>query len=398
MDKKSLIVCSGIWPSLDSGYGIAVRSALIAYSRHFRKVVFLGPSDVRRQREIESEFPNVEWITFECQRDSKALRFAKSLFLDVPAIAVAYRRLRKVLLSVLSDVATETSGSGRDIVVIYEDIPVALHASVVRAAVPLVTQVIRSHNVLAKGFAGLDKVGTFLARRAWAHELGRITEFERAVVKNADRLWVISEQDGNEYFARLGLRSDGIVGVAIDPLAVSDCVVPNSKDVLYLGSADLRKGGGLKAFIEECWPMVVRAHPDARLLMAGRGTESYSRPEFRVEGIGYQADESAFLSRGFIFVNPQLIGSGIKLKSLVAMMRGKALVTTSTGAEGIPGTNGQHFLVASEWKDFAQLLIELLADLGRAKTIGMQGRCFVVERYSQDRLNSSVCSLLNTIP
>lgn len=397
LSEKSLIICSGTWPSLDSGYGIAVRSALFAYSRHFRRVVFLGPSDLQRHPTVESEFPDVEWRTFACRRNSKPLRFFKSLFLDMPAIAVAYRQLGKVLFPVLSDMVTETNGDGRGLVVLYEDLPAALWAKEVKASAPSVTQVLRSHNVLTKGFAGLDRVGTLITRMAWAHELCKITAFERAVVKNMDRFWVISEQDGNEYVARLGLQPDGVVGVAIDPLEVSECAVGNSKDVLYLGSADLRKGGGLKVFIEECWPKVVRAHPDARLLMAGRGTESYSRPEVRVEGIGYQAEESSFLSRGHIFVNPQLIGAGIKIKSLVAMMRGKALVTTSTGAEGIPGTNGEHFLVADEWNDFAKLLIELLDDFSRTKTIGMHARRFVLEQYGQDRLNSSVSSLLNTV-
>jgi hypothetical protein len=176
------------------------------------------------------EFPNVEWRTFECQRNSKALRFARSLFLGIPAIAVAYRRLGEVLFPILNDMATETSGDGRDIVVLYEDLPVALWAKAVRAAAPSVTQVLRSHNVLTKGFAGLDRSGTFVTRRAWAYELCKIREFERAVVNSMDRFWVISEQDGEEYVARLGLQPDGVVGVAIDPLAASECVVPNSKD------------------------------------------------------------------------------------------------------------------------------------------------------------------------
>lgn len=397
LGEKALVVCCGTWPSHDSGYGIAVRSALLAYSHHFRRVVFLGPSDIRRHCGIDSEFSNVEWMTFECQRNAKALRFAKSLFLGLPAVAVAYRKLRKTLLPVLSSMVSGSTEKGRDIVVIYEDIPVALYADEVKAAVPFATQVLRSHNVLTKGFAGLDKAGTFASRRAWAHELEKIAEFESAVAKSVDKFWAISEQDGNEYVTRLKLRPDGVVGVAIDQLAVSECAVPKSKDILYLGSADLRKGGGLKVFIEECWPKVICAHPDARILMAGRGTELYSRPEVGVEGIGYEADESAFLSRGYIFVNPQLIGSGIKLKSLVAMMRGKALVTTSTGAEGIPGEHGKHLLIAKDWNNFAQLLIELLGDLGRAKAIGMQGRSFVIETYGQDRLNSSVSSLLSTI-
>lgn len=393
--EKSLIICSGTWPSRDSGYGIAVRSALLAYSRHFRDVVFVGPSDLQRQRMVESEFPDVEWRTFECRRNSKMLRFAKSLFLDIPAIAVAYRQLKEVLLRVVDDRVHNTKDGGRDVVVLYEDVPVALWAKEVKASAPSVTQVLRSHNVLTKGFAGLDRVGTCVTRMAWAHELRKIAAFERAVVQSMDKFWVISEQDGEEYLARLGLQPDGVVGVAIDPLEVSECVLPNSKDILYLGSADLRKGGGLKIFIEECWPKVVQAHPDARLLMAGRGTESYSRPELRVEGIGYQAEESSFLSRGHIFVNPQLIGAGIKLKSLVAMMRGKALVTTATGAEGIPGENGDHFLVAEEWTNFANVLIELLADVSRARAIGIQGRRFVLEQYCQDRLNSSVSSLVS---
>jgi glycosyltransferase involved in cell wall biosynthesis len=397
LSEKSLIICSGTWPSLDSGYGIAVRSALFAYSRHFRRVLFLGPSDLRRHPMVESEFPDVEWRTFACRRNSKLLRFVQSLFLDMPAIAVAYRQLGKALFPVLSDMVTETNGDGRGLVVLYEDLPVALWAKEVKTSAPSVTQVLRSHNVLTKGFAGLDRVGTPITRKAWAYELYKIAAFERAVVKSMDKFWVISEQDGEEYVARLGLQPDGVVGVAIDPLEVSECVGGNSKNVLYLGSADLRKGGGLKAFIEECWPKVVRAHPDARLLMAGRGTESYSRPEVRVEGIGYQAEESSFLARGHIFVNPQLIGAGIKLKSLVAMMRGKALVTTSTGAEGISGTNGEHFLVADEWNTFAKLLIELLDDFSRVKTIGMHGRRFVLEQYGQDRLNSSVSSLLTTV-
>ena len=61
---------------------------------------------------------------------------------------------------------------------------------------------------------------------------------------------------------------------------------------------------------------------------------------------------------------------------------GKAVVSTSIGAEGLPVRHGENILLADEPHTFAQSVAYLLRDATRRCEIGLAARKLVAEKYS----------------
>ena len=80
-------------------------------------------------------------------------------------------------------------------------------------------------------------------------------------------------------------------------------------------------------------------------------------------------------------VVPVWVGSGIRTKILAAWWC-RPVVTTSVGVEGLPGTSGEHFVVADEASGFSDACVELSGDVVKLNRIAANGLHLVQEHYS----------------
>jgi glycosyltransferase involved in cell wall biosynthesis len=222
----------------------------------------------------------------------------------------------------------------------------------------------------------------------------KIRALEKKAGKESNTFWTISQNDLESYIKRLNVYPKGVVGVYINNSLYKHIPAGHRNTVIYLGSADLRKGMGLKRFISEVWPVVRKARPDARLILAGFGTEVFSDPLLGVQGLGKIENDREILEQGRIFINPQYIGSGIQLKSIVAMLSSKALVSTRTGVEGVNGENGKHFIIAELSEDMALEILSLMDNPDRANKIGQAAQKFASDMYNKGRLMKEAYQLL----
>jgi polysaccharide biosynthesis protein PslH len=81
-------------------------------------------------------------------------------------------------------------------------------------------------------------------------------------------------------------------------------------------------------------------------------------------------------------VVPLRIGGGTRIKIFEAMAMGKAVVSTSIGAEGLPVTHGENIILADNPQDFAAGILRLLASKDERQRIGMAARQLVETQYS----------------
>src|SRR5262245_43844894 len=82
-----------------------------------------------------------------------------------------------------------------------------------------------------------------------------------------------------------------------------------------------------------------------------------------------------------VYVVPLRIGGGTRLKLFEAMAMGKAVVSTTVGAEGLPVTHGEDVLLADEPEAFAGAVIDLLRDAPHRQQLASAARALVVEKY-----------------
>ena len=133
--------------------------------------------------------------------------------------------------------------------------------------------------------------------------------------------------------------------------------------------------------LEDVWPLVRRAQPDARLRIAGRGAEAVvgPSPPAGVEVVGEVESATAFLRGLSLLLYPLARGSGMKVKVLESIACGLPVVTTAAGAEGIdvPGV-----AVCEDDVSLARAAASLLGDAGARAEAGRAARAGFLERYA----------------
>ena len=92
-------------------------------------------------------------------------------------------------------------------------------------------------------------------------------------------------------------------------------------------------------------------------------------------------DVRPHIAAGAVYIVPLRIGGGTRLKIFEAMAMGKAVVSTTIGAEGLPVTPGQDIVIADEPAHFAQAVVDLIRDDAARRRIETAARRLVVERY-----------------
>ena len=65
-----------------------------------------------------------------------------------------------------------------------------------------------------------------------------------------------------------------------------------------------------------------------------------------------------------------------------AHAQGKAIVSTTLGAEGIAGDAGRHFMLADDPAEFAAQTVRLLRDEAARRELGLAARARAEERYA----------------
>jgi glycosyltransferase involved in cell wall biosynthesis len=145
----------------------------------------------------------------------------------------------------------------------------------------------------------------------------------------------------------------------------------------------------------EVWPLVRRAHPGARLTLAGRAPppviQALAAPDIRVPGD--QADLRPWYARASLVAAPIFWGSGVRIKLLEAMACGLPVVTTAQAAEGIDLAQERNALFAERPQDFAAAIVRLLGDPALRARLGAAGRTIVERDYDANRVGARLVAL-----
>src|SRR5262245_13387565 len=120
---------------------------------------------------------------------------------------------------------------------------------------------------------------------------------------------------------------------------------------------------------------VVGQSPTAKLLaLADR------EPAIRITG--RVEDIRPYVREASVYVVPLRIGGGTRIKIFEAMAMGKAVVSTSIGAEGLPVRQGHDIWLADTPADFAARTTELLTQPAARQRTGATARNLVESRYA----------------
>jgi glycosyltransferase involved in cell wall biosynthesis len=137
--------------------------------------------------------------------------------------------------------------------------------------------------------------------------------------------------------------------------------------------------------LNEIWPKVVVAQPQAALSIVGRKPpEALKREIAGRTGVELHADVPdvrPFLAASGLLAVPLRVGGGSRLKILEALATGLPVVSTRVGAEGLLLDPGVHLDVVADVAGMANAILAAMNNPRRAQAQADAGRRRVLERY-----------------
>ena len=250
--------------------------------------------------------------------------------------------------------------------------------------------VIFTHNVESEIWRRHAETKTgALSKRLYSTQYQRMLRYEGNTLARFDGVLAVSDAD-RDTFARIypgAIRNPVHVvptGVDTDYFTAS-ASEPASREIVFTGSMDwLPNEDAMLFFCRDVLPLVRDEEPGVRLSIVGRAPTPAVKQlagDATVRVTGRVDDVRPYMRNAAVYIVPLRIGGGTRLKIFEAMAMGKAVVSTTIGAEGLPVTDGEHVLLADEPATFARAVVNLLRDVDHRRQLEAAARTLVVEKY-----------------
>ena len=246
-----------------------------------------------------------------------------------------------------------------------------------------------------------DPVRRFLFKQQWR----RMLRFEAETVSRFDLVLAVSETDrdtlqrlyGEELQAPVFTVATGVDTRFFAPRAGAE-VAP--RHLVFTGSMDwIPNEDAMKHFCADILPRIRGEEPGVTLSIVGRAPTPAVQRLAELAGIevtGRVDDVRDHIGRAAVYVVPIRIGGGTRLKIFEAMGMGKAVVSTTVGAEGLPVTHGKDVWIADGPERSPRAVVTLLRDPAQRVQLERAARELVVTRYDWSAVAGQLEDALET--
>jgi glycosyltransferase involved in cell wall biosynthesis len=221
---------------------------------------------------------------------------------------------------------------------------------------------------------------------------------EHDALGQIDWLVPITNRDA-QMLSEMGFKGKTFVSQVGYDLSLSPAGSVNSDfehpSIFHLGGLDwMPNQEGIMWFLNHCWPLILAKFPNTRFYIAGRNAPRSLVKQIiehpNITYCGEVPDAAQFIRFKGIMVVPLLTGSGMRVKIVEGMTLGKAIVSTTIGAEGVEAQDGKHFLIADSPDDFVVALEKLLLDKAKVIEMGKDAKAFALSNFDNLKLTSDL--------
>jgi glycosyltransferase involved in cell wall biosynthesis len=265
---------------------------------------------------------------------------------------------------------------------------------------PLPT-VLFQHNVETVLWRRLAETESSPVRRmCYQIEAAKMAGYEENALARFHHVIAVSNNDRDEMrmFAPQCAITVVPTGVDLEQYSLVPAASGNPPIVVFTGSMDWEPNiDAVEYFCREIWPAILAAFPEARFQIVGRNPHGRVRrlASPSVEVTGTVPSVASYLRDATVVIVPLRIGGGTRLKIFEAMAMGKAMVSTSIGAEGLDVQHGRDLLLADDPESFAKAILELLPDSALRRRYE-QAAAIQAKRYDWSRIAEGFAGVLRT--
>jgi glycosyltransferase involved in cell wall biosynthesis len=223
-----------------------------------------------------------------------------------------------------------------------------------------------------------DTAGNPAKKMMYRMEFRKMLRYERAAVCKFQHVIAVSENDRSLMTRWVDGDRVTVVPTGVDlahyrPDPDASDANASAPLITFVGAMDWEPNvDGVEYFCGEVWPAIKAEMPQARFRIVGRNPDRRVRKwasnstntngDGSIEVTGRVPSIVEHLRQSAVVIVPLRIGGGTRLKIYEAMATGKAVVSTTVGAEGLNVHHGRDIILADDPRSFAQAVIMLLRD------------------------------------
>ena len=204
---------------------------------------------------------------------------------------------------------------------------------------------------------------------------------ETNYLRLSDLIVAIREDDAKTFRGLLPDKEVVTVYPALEPCPSQRSPLPNR--CLFVAADNLANREGILWFLENAWPIVRAANPEAHLQICGTICKTLTTDYPGVVRLGFVDSLDAVYGEASVVIVPLLRGSGVKIKLMEAIARGKACVSTPIGAEGVPALDSC-VAIAGTADAFAAHVLRLLSNTAARQGMEERAVATVREHFSAE--------------
>ena len=220
-------------------------------------------------------------------------------------------------------------------------------------------------------------------------EFRTLDRFERRCIQQADHVLTVSETDRDIFARTIEPEKITVIPTGVD----LDYFQPGKKEdervdsMVFTGSMDWTPNeDAICYFVDQILPRILTEIPAVQLWVVGRNPtgklQALAAANPSVKITGTVEDIRPYVHRSSVYVVPLRIGGGTRIKIFEAMAMGKAIVSTTIGAEGLPIHHEKDLILADEPEKFARRVISLMRNPVERGDLGRAARVLVEQKYS----------------
>jgi polysaccharide biosynthesis protein PslH len=228
--------------------------------------------------------------------------------------------------------------------------------------------VLFQHNVESSLWTRMAKTETSPVRKlSYRIESAKMQRYERGTLHRFHHVIAVSETDKQQMLVMDPQCEISVIptGVDTEKYQVFPSASGDPPHIVFTGSMDWEPNiDAVEYFCREIWPAIVKQFPRAKFQIVGRSPHPRVKQlaSTSVEVTGTVPSVSDYLRDAAVVIVPLRIGGGTRLKIFEAMAMGKALVSTTIGAEGLDVKSGENCILADTPGNFADSVLSLLSD------------------------------------
>jgi len=233
------------------------------------------------------------------------------------------------------------------------------------------------------------------------NELEFLKKIEFNCIKNADKTIFLSQEELEKAKNILPEESEKFylleTTLFMGNYPYSKPEFEEKNSIYFLGTFSwVQNHDAVMYFVKKIFPLILNKNPEIKLYLVGMNAGKDIKKLHDGKNIFFVGEKDNIfeeIKKYSVLILPLRLKGGIRIKIIESLAWGKAIISSSSGMEGIRTFGETPVLIADNAQDFAQKVLEVISDDSLKVKIKENARNFAQRRFSFEKFKESVLKI-----